>query len=468
MKEKIMKHKNIFLFILLILAIGLTYIFEERRNILDEKRDAKKSALLDVEKLGEITGITGIKLNFERRGGFFYTRDNNLRLSEARLGEFFEILSGLKVKTFLDAQTVNKVGLNFYIPDPTMKMTFKFEKGEISFVLGKKLDYDQTFYMQIIRDQKSEVVIVNDESPDPGVYQNDDEYRKSSAKYKRLEMLFLLTNKYFHDTRVFKDMGYVQDKLNFKELTIATFRNKKYAISFKDSTTNPPVPKGLKYFDENWVSFHQALTKLEGSSLYFPAKPERLDEALSHIEVIDRNERKYTLDVYKKYDGENGYFLKTSLDNIVYQLKPEDARYFFVNVQDFWQKRILPSAKEYNLGLTFYNGKEASVTISDKELFKVAPLVASIDKNALRPLEFKKLIDFLKMEGDHVSDLTEKPSELLKKNILRVRFENRTLNVILEDNDAIVVDFDLKIKIHHYVGAKLPFSIKYEDYFGSK
>jgi hypothetical protein len=48
---------------------------------------------------------------------------------------------------------------------------------------------------------------------------------------------------------------------------------------------------------------------------------------------------------------------------------------------------------------------------------------------------------------------------------MRVQFDNRNLSVILEENEAIVVDFDLKIMIHHYIGAKLPFSIKHEDYF---
>ena len=69
------------------------------------------------------------------------------------------------------------------------------------------------------------------------------------------------------------------------------------------------------------------------------------------------------------------------------------------------------------------------------------------------------------MEGDHVSELNEKPSEILKKSIIRVNFENRSLSVILEENDAILVDIDHKIKIHHYVGATLPFSIKRTDYF---
>ena len=86
-------------------------------------------------------------------------------------------------------------------------------------------------------------------------------------------------------------------------------------------------------------------------------------------------------------------------------------------------------------------------------------------KNFTRAAVGKKLVDFLKTEGDNVSVVLEKPSEILKKIIIRLNFENRAMGVMLEDNDAILVDLDLKIKIHHYVGATLPFSIKRSDYF---
>lgn len=465
MKEKILKHKNLALFIILVLGLTATYIFEERSNRISEAAHAKKTALLDVEALGDITGIEGIKLNFEKRGEFYFDKTNNLRMAQARLNEFFQILSGLKVKTFLNQEEVNKVGVNFYIPDPTMKMTFHFQKGDVSFILGKKLDYDQSFYMQVIKGAQSQIVIVNDESADPAIYENDEEYKKSDNKYKRIEIIFLLTNKYFYDNRVFRDFNYQQDKINFKDISIATFRNKKYSVSYENSTTTPAPPKGIKYFEENWVSFHSFLTKLEGKDIYYPADPKMLDEVLSQLQVSDREGHKYTLDVYKKYNGLNGYFLKTSLDDIVYQLKPEDAQYFFVNVQDFWEKRFVPKEKEFNLKVTFFDNQTEEVKIQDKELFKVFPTSAKYTENTIRALEFKRLMEFFKTEGNHVTELTESPSELLKKNIMRVQFDKRNLSVILEENEAIVVDFDLKLMIHYYIGAKLPFSIKHEDYF---
>ena len=238
-----------------------------------------------------------------------------------------------------------------------------------------------------------------------------------------------------------------------------------YSLNFKNTTTNPPVPNGISYLEDNWLSFHTALTKLQGRTVISPYEPIALSEILSQFEIKDRAGRNFTLTVYKKFGDQNGYFLASSLDKMLYVLKPEDARFFFVNVQDFWKKSIRPSLKEYVLGLTFFNQKLDQVKIIDKELFKAE----SVNANSVtRPLEFKKLIDFLKTEGDNVSEFTEKPSEILKKIIIFLNFDNRAMGVMLEDNDAILVDLDLKIKIHHYVGATLPFSIKRADYFDER
>ena len=456
------KNKNLFLFLLLVAAIGMTYWFEERGNNNALKLEQKRTAVLNTEHLGELTGVKGIKIDFVKKGEAYFARENNILLSKARLDEFFKILGGLKVKTFLQDSDVAKVGRNFYIPDDELKLTFQFEKGEVTFSLGKKLEFDQTFYMEITEGGKKHIVIVSDESPDPGAYKTDQEYQRSEAKYKRLAMVFMLTNVYFYDSRLFKDLYNDEKAINFDEITISTFRNKKYSVNFKTTTTNPPAPKGIAYLEDNWLTFHSTLTKLQGRTVIAPYEPSALSEILSQFEVKDRYGRNYALTLYKKFGDQNGYFLTSSLDKLLYVLKPEDARFFFVNVQDFWKKSILPDVKEYVLGITFYDHTPDQVKISDKELFKADSLLKGI---TTRPLEFKKLVDFLKTEGDNVSVVLEKPSEILKKIIIRLNFENRAMGVMLEDNDAILVDLDLKIKIHHYVGATLPFSIKRSDYF---
>jgi hypothetical protein len=243
--EKIKKNKNLSLFLILVTALCLTYWFEERGNQKLELIDTKTHSILDATDLGNLKSVKGLKIDFEVVGKSYFARENHLPLSEVRMDEFFKILSGLKVKTFLKDEDVAKVGRSFYVEDDGLKMTFSFEHGEMSFTLGKKLPYDQTFYMEIEKAGKKQIVIASDESPDPGVYQNDKDYQRSEAKYKRLQMIFMLTNLYFYDTRIFKDMYADAEKIHFTEVAISTFRNKKFKVNFKDTKTAPAYPTAI-------------------------------------------------------------------------------------------------------------------------------------------------------------------------------------------------------------------------------
>ncbi len=460
-----MKHRNLFLFIFLIIFIGITYWWEEKGTIDKKAEDLTRYSILDSKELGELIGFKGVKLNFKKVGEDFVAANNNLELSKNRVSEFFTILAGLKVKNAIGNADVSKVGRSFYIPDESMKMNFKFAKGELEFILGKKLDFDQAFYMEITRDGNKQIFVVNDESPDPGVYVNEKDYNKSEAKYKRLQTMFLLTNVFFYETKVFSHFSYDEKKINFKKIDVSTFRNKKFQIDFEKTVTVPPVPNGLIYDEDNWIAFHKTLTNLSGKDIIYPVKLSNLDEVLSRLEITDREGKSYTLDVYKKYGSLLGYFLKPSFSDKIFELKNEDAMYFFVNVQDFWKKQLTPTSKEYDLKIIFQadKGLFETIHISDKEMFNATSL-----KKNLRILEVKKLIDFLKLSGDHVSEMV-KPSDLNQKDmILDLYFENRHLGVMLEDNDVVLCDFDNKLKLHHYVGKTIPFSYRLHDFFESK
>ena len=95
------KNKNAILFILLVSAIALTYWFEERGNINALNLEHKRTEVLNTDQLGELKGVQGIKIDFIKKGEAYFARENNIILSKARLDEFFKILSGLKVKSFL-------------------------------------------------------------------------------------------------------------------------------------------------------------------------------------------------------------------------------------------------------------------------------------------------------------------------------------------------------------------------------
>lgn len=460
--KAILKNRNVLLFIALIIALGLTYVFEEKRNKDRAEELARKTAILDVNELGDLIAFAGIKLNVQKKGDLYFAADNGLALSPKKLEEFMKILSGLKIKKILSPEETKGIDRSFYIPNNDLFLNFQFKNGGLKFNLGKKLDYDQTFYMEVTRGNFSQLMIVADESPDPNVYQSDEEYRRSEFKYQRLQMLFYLTNVFFYETRLFSEFHYAEDKINFKQIEIATFRNKKFSLNFEKSETVPPVYKGLSYFDQNWVEFLRSLQNVEAKTIYYPFNANKLDEALSVFNIEDRTGKKYSLEVYKKYGSLPGYFLKTSFNNILYELRTEDAKFFFVNVQDFWLKRIYPDNPDYEFELKFTKEAIPSIkfSVSDKDIFN-----ASAVGKKVKLIELKKLIDFFKMHSDHVSELTDKPTELVGKMVMKLYFANRNIGVILDENDVLVVDLDNGLALHHYVGSSIPFSIKSLDYF---
>jgi hypothetical protein len=219
---------------------------------------------------------------------------------------------------------------------------------------------------------------------------------------------------------------------------------------------------GLIYDEDNWISFHKTLVNLEGKTIYYPIIASHLEELLSHLDVVDRMGKNYTIDIYKKYGSLTGYFLKTSLNEKLYELRNEDAMYFFINVQDFWKKQLNPTSKEYDLKITFHKdqAKTVQIHVSDKEIFN-----ASSKNNSLRILEVKKLVDFLKTSADHISELPKTSIKDLHDLILDLYFENRHFGVMLEENDLVLIDFDNAIKLHHYIGATVPFNYRIKDFF---
>lgn len=460
--KKLLKNKNVLLFLVLILLLVGTYIFEERGTINKKFETDRASQLLDTQKMGDLVSIKANTINLVKRGEFFYDPANNIVVSDLRLDEYFTILSSLRTIKSIPQEEIQKAGLNQFIPENAPSIEFGFDKGFLKFTLGAKVQFDQSFYMQVTKENREEVYLVQDISADPGAYQSEEDYRTSDVKYKRVLYLFYLTNKYFYDTQIFRGLDYKEDKINFDEMAISTFRNKKFLLDFKKTQTLPIPPKSVGYFEDNWISFHQFLTNLEGKEIIYPFEKKQLDEVVSHFEIKDRTGKKIDLLLYKTYQKKPGYYLTTSLSDYLYEIDGKVAQHFFVNIQDFWNKKFWPSEKNYSLKLDFYNGKSLSVNVEDGALFKVSDSLASQVK--YKQLAFKKLVDYLKTGGDFVEEMSIKQSDLLKNRVMSVVFNKKVFDVILEDNGVIILDQTNQVLYHFYSGMTLPFGIKLEDY----
>lgn len=454
-----MKKTNLILFVVLMLALGLTYLLIEKRNLdksLSEDREAK---ILNFDKLGDIKRFTTQKADIVKEGDLFFMRESRYPVNGKRLDEVFSVLSNIKNKSLVPATEVQRVGKKFYIPDEQMKLGFYFENETVYFILGKKLDFDQSFYMEVVRESnqgaESALIIAYDSSPDSGVYQSDEEMQKSDAKYRRLQAIFYLGESYYNDLRIFKER-YTEESITFKEVSIATFRNKKFSINFEKTKTNPEAPKGVKYFDDNWIEFYRNFIQLTANGIMLSYKKELLKEPLSQVVITDRDNKTEELTLYRKYGSLNGYFLVSSLERALLELEREKAQYFLLNVQDFWDKKIEIPGKTFELSL--FDQKRVNIAkmmVRDLELFRAEKLMGNEPDN----INVKKLVDLLKANANHLSIVEKSDQELVKKARFYFALNKKLYSVIYEDSLLILLDQELNIMYHYYVGSETPIEL---------
>lgn len=455
-----MKKSNLILLIVLILSLVATYFLIEKRNLDKSATLDKESKVLNFDKLGEIKRFTTQKADMVKEGDALFMRESRYPVNNKRLEEVFTILSNIKTKSIVPSSEVQKVGRNFYIPDDQMKIGFYFEDETIFFILGKKLDFDQSFYMEVVRETKaraeSAILIAYDSSPDNGVYQNEEEMKRSDAKYRRLQAIFFLGESFYNDLRIFKDR-YPEENIAIKEVSFATFRNKKFTVSFANTRTVPEAPRGVKYFDENWIEFYRNFISLSGSGLMLSFKKELLKEPLSHVVITDRENKVEELTLYRKYGSLNGYFLVSTLEKTLMELDQERAKYLLLNIQDFWDKK--PELPGKTFELTLWNTKKQKISrmnVRDLELFRAEPLEGKDPDN----INVKKLIDLVKSNANHLNIVEGSDRELVSKARFYFAINKKNYSVIFEDSVLILLDQELNIMYHYYVGSESPIELE--------
>jgi hypothetical protein len=459
-----MKKSNIILLVVLVLGLTATYFFHEKRNSEEALDLDASSRLLDFSTLGDIQRFTTQKADIVKEGDKYFLRDSRYSVNGGRLEEVFTILSNIKTRSVIPLAEIQNLGRSAYIPDDLMRIGFYFKDETIFFTLGKKLDFDQTFYLEVerLKNNRSDkvLVIAQDASLDEGVYKSEEEMKKSDAKYRRLQAIFFLGESFYRDLRIFKDR-YSSEGIDIKEISFATFRNKKFIVSFENTKTIPVAPLGVKYFADNWISFYRTILALNARGIMTTFKPELLKEPLSAVEITDRENKKEEFTLYRKYGSLSGYFLVSTLEKSLFELDQDQARYFLLNIQDFWEKKIPLPGKVFDLELTQEKSPTLKVKIRDLELFRAESL------NKLDPdnVNLKKLIDFLKTESNHLSMVEKSDQELIQKVRFSMKIDKTNYNVIYEDSDLIFLDSQRNIMYHYYVGNESPIDLDIKRYW---
>ncbi|OFZ24616.1 MAG: hypothetical protein A2381_19725 [Bdellovibrionales bacterium RIFOXYB1_FULL_37_110] len=445
-EEKIMK-KNLFFFGILSALLMFTYFYEELGQSKKKLLEESENRLFDVHKLGAMLRFSTMNQNeIVYLNNNFYTKKLNYPVSPSGIKLFFDILSSIKINRYLTKNEVNDKNIDLFIPDLNRKITFEFEKGKIEFILGKKIQTDPSFYILVKTEVDEFVVVAYDDSALEGIYVEENVHQ-NSEKYNRLIRAFNMTEEDFVDRKILKYLDLETISKGLTEIKIENLRNISFSIFSHNQTTYPEILKGLRFNEEYYLFFLGALINMQAQNIWLPEKGVGVKDQIAHmILMVDK---KIDLKLFRQYGHRTGFFVQTSLEKVIFEIDQNSVRLFFSNVQDFWDKRVMPESymklnKQFDFSIIF--NREYVFKIDNSSKFNV---ISEDPNNKPKNSGFKELLDFLQREADFVKKRLKHNN---KEILFSFTFYSSTFHVIFKEGDLIIADTQNDLEFHYHLG----------------
>ncbi|MEC7277266.1 MAG: hypothetical protein VXV96_13190 [Bdellovibrionota bacterium] len=384
--------KNLILLVIAILLGVFTYFFQELQDREDYKNEQRKGQILNPEELGEIKGFSLPQVDLIKQGDQFLFPESGELVDERRVEWFMKILAGVKIKRVIPKEQWQNKKREDFFDDEEKKIEFIFHGQSVSFLLGKKLDFDRSFYMEVTTQEKTELVIAFDSGDHEAIYDKSQAHR-SDHHYQRILSLINLDKNFFKDHRIFRH--WMNKKWSLLELDFTDGRNRDYTINFPEAKTNPAVPNLLSLKKQAVLDLEKKIVSLEAVSFY---KGKNSLPPLVKV-TVNSTQGEARLEVYPSADPKlkDHHLLKSSLDGHTYVVKSADILILLAPVQNYWDLRLLKE-RPSQLGVQF---EERGDLIS----FKSEDGRFYAEGKKLKPIHesFKGLLDFLRQPASYWS-----------------------------------------------------------------
>lgn len=416
--------KNIALFAILVLLIVGTYFLQEKR-VENERLESQKQGLLIQQEIThlKLPHIEAKKVNGQWWSGKELLSHNTFKQIEKKLSQ-------IKQEKEVTAEWKS------YFSKP-----FLFQVNGEDWAIGDMTLDKQSFY--ISRGNKIYMAYVEGESTQ--LTRNEAEIEG----IKRDELLALLSKpaKDFFENQLFR----YYPKLPMERVLVTTEGNLPYELDLKNNLTLPPPFKGVNVHEDLKGKFNSLLTQANIKA-EVPYSPSLQYKKMGEVVFLDAHHKvKWELWLIsdKKADA---VIIDPDLKK-AYSVVGGTLKLFFVNVQDFWDKKVIPQ-KDFEsfdrLKASFVQGdKSAQVTIINKEPFDFEAPGFKVDK-----LKMEELLQYIfnlgpKVQGDRVSNLSSSErKELLSGNHLRVEVMGQELILWRKQEELIVANLTQGFKVH--------------------
>lgn len=467
--------KNLIFLGILSLLLTFTYFFQEKRDRdFYQSRENLANTLQEGLEFEKLKIIQLKKTKIEKRDEIYFLPKYNYPASKDRIDDLLRRLGDMKVKRVLEESEVKKLKKEDFLRKDDPFISFTFEKNKnITFTIGKKLEFNDSFYVKLQRDNKESVVIAAIEEAKESFIGNEDEYQR----YQYDELISLIRKKESFYLRHEVLLPSVEISM-ISSIQIEGNHNRPFKVDFKENQTTPRPYGGGAYEKEAFTSFLKELGNFSANELIFKAKHKDLKHLVSKVLLTLSNGNEITLKIFSQYQDQKGYFLSISdRDNLIFKLNQMAAKIFFTHVQDFWSKSVLSEKSLFDQGdvtfkMEFSGNKIFEIKIPYEKEFKVeivsAPdqeIIYQPNVNAFKSL-FLILMGTYREKARHISPLseTDKKKHLIK-DYIKLHIPSYNLLIAKVGDEFIIDQNDKGFKIHYLFNEVIPFDLDIDSFF---
>ncbi|MBK24459.1 MAG: hypothetical protein CME70_10730 [Halobacteriovorax sp.] len=442
-----------FLSILLVLIGIFTYQFEEKGGLERLAMEEAKHKIIDEAYLGELKEISASNFSIKKDGEHFKT-SKGILVDAQRLQQYLEILGKMKVKRYLKSDEISPL----FFPSDSPVLKFVFSKGYAHFKLGSKLEFDQSFYMEVNQNGVVKQMIAVDSSPNEGTYDKTT-FHKNPEKYLRFKTMILLNEDFFIDTHIFQ-REYMAKKVEWVSIRIENNSSNPFELLIPERRISPSPPYGL---NTKRASYHEFISDLVNFTGVGWMKNGKLSNSVSKLVIEDKAKRKKTIEVFRALDGREGYFAHLVEEDKILSFNEKSLKTFLKKEEDFWELKGVKESQPKRITMAFPSGKTVEVKLKHGNIFE-AQAVKESDGEPVNTA-FKYLIDVISKEADDLTRL--EGNENLDKSLFKLSWgvEGPQFHVMLNRGELTLVNKELGFMLHYKYLDLQKFGKELKDFF---
>jgi hypothetical protein len=416
--------KNLLLGGLLILILSLTFIFQEKR-VEKEKIESQNVGAVFPEDIKDLE-LPHLEAHF--KDGAWKSKDH--LLSHNTMGQIEKKIQW--VRKLKDVKGEWKT----YFSDP---LEFSVN-GEVWTIGDLSLDR-QSFYLA----RGKEIMLA--EVLGENLELAHDETELQSIKYNELKGFISKSESELLENQLFR----FYQKIPLERVTIESQGRLSFELNLEKNETLPPPLKGVAVHENLKAKFVSLLTQMNiRSEKPYPTKP--LAQKLGELNFLGKE---------KKLKWELWLISTKSADAMIldpeakkaYEMIGGTLKLFFVNLQDYWDKKIIPGKdfpKFSETTATFSQGtKSAKVIIKNREPLAFEATGAQVIQDKMEALVMVLFNLGIHDQADRISPLTETDKKHMSlEPLLHVDVMGQELMVWRKAGELIVVNLTQVYKVH--------------------